>query len=194
MKNEKPIPCVTALNILMRLDEQSGKLYWNPRGPAWFNSAVRGRVWAMRAWCARYAGTEALSSLNNRGYPCGNIGATKFLAHRVIWKMLTGRDPEMEIDHINRDRRDNRPENLRLATLKGQAANKGPYGASGLKGVFKVGSRWSASGRVRGRHKRIGYFHSPISAALAYDEFAREEYGEFAYLNFPTDAEAAKCA
>ena len=34
-------------------------------------------------------------------------------SHRLVWKWVTGKDPENTIDHINRDKGDNRFWNLR---------------------------------------------------------------------------------
>ena len=40
-------------------------------------------------------------------------------AHRVIMKIITGGyDESLQIDHIDHDRTNNRPENLRLVTLQ----------------------------------------------------------------------------
>jgi hypothetical protein len=47
------------------------------------------------------------------------------LAHRVAYALYTGKDPyPLEIDHINRNRGDNRIVNLRLATFIEQAQNR----------------------------------------------------------------------
>ena len=49
--------------------------------------------------------------------------------HRVIWEMHNGAIPKgLEIDHINRDRADNRIENLRAVTRSVNQHNKGGKG------------------------------------------------------------------
>lgn len=47
------------------------------------------------------------------GYVRIYVSGKKFLAHRVAWKLATGIDPELDIDHINGIKHDNRLENLR---------------------------------------------------------------------------------
>ena len=61
----------------------------------------------------------------NARYPQLTInGLGNFYLHRVIWKWVTGRDPQHTIDHINRNVRDNRFSNLRNATHLQQTHNR----------------------------------------------------------------------
>ena len=71
----------------------------------------------------------------HKGRPVGSISSVGYLrtisngitykVHRIIWKMQTGEDPgQLTIDHINRNKVDNRWENLRLATVSMQSYNK----------------------------------------------------------------------
>ena len=64
----------------------------------------------------------------------------RYLAHRIIWMMMTGEDPgKLSIDHKNRDNTDNRWENLRLATQDQQNLNRGFKGYYQLPdGRFRV--------------------------------------------------------
>lgn len=92
------------------------------------------------------------------------------------------------VDHINGNGLDNRRENLRAATSRENARNRrGKCGATaGFKGVFSDGNgRWRARIYLGGRNVNLGSHDTPEAAALAYDAAARDEWGDFAFLNFP---------
>ena len=50
--------------------------------------------------------------------------------------------------------------------------------------------RWVACIRYQGKGRRLGQFTDEIAAAVAYDEAARQWYGEHARLNFPDGVDA----
>lgn len=49
------------------------------------------------------------------------------------------------------------------------------------------GNGWTAHIAINKRTRYLGHFNSPEAAARVYDRWAREVYGEFAYINFPGD-------
>jgi hypothetical protein len=58
------------------------------------------------------------------GYVQVKLKGRFLLAHRVAWALYNGVDPgPLLVDHINRDRADNRACNLRLVDAKGNWAN-----------------------------------------------------------------------
>lgn len=68
-------------------------------------------------------GDEA-GGLTSNGYIRIRIDNVSYKAHRLAWLFITGEDPgELEIDHKNRKRSDNRACNLRLANRNLQADN-----------------------------------------------------------------------
>lgn len=112
-------------------------------------------------------------------------GGKEFPAHRIVWEMFNGAIPEgMEIDHIDRDSRNNRIENLRLATrtqnMQNTAAHKN--NTSGVKNVSwsKQDGKWRVQIRHNGKYKWIGYFSDLTDAAKAAEKARAEFHGEFA--------------
>lgn len=115
---------------------------------------------------------------NTSGYASGRLkGRTRYM-HRV----LLG-EPELNVDHINRDRLDNRRSNLRTVTRTQNQYNLGMHhdNASGFKGVcwHKKSEKW----RAICQRKQIGVFEDKYDAATAYNFAAAELHGEFAVFN-----------
>jgi len=108
--------------------------------------------------------------------------------HRVILNAPDG----VLVDHINHNGLDNRKANLRLATIEQNSWNrrKNPGNfTSKYKGVswHKLSRKWHARIVYKQKWISIGYFDDEQSAARAYDEKAKELFGDFAYLNFPDE-------
>lgn len=85
---------------------------------------------------------------------------------------------------------DNRKINLRVCTTQENLRNKSPKVNrlnSKYKGVYYTdacGSKhWVTCIRCNYKQIHIGYYHSQEEAALAYNEKAKELFGEFARLN-----------
>lgn len=97
---------------------------------------------------------------------------------------------DMEVDHINHNRLDNRRCNLRIASKSQNRANRRPgkNSTTGYIGVSycKQTKKWRASiVGANGNTTTIGRFASIETAAIARDVAAYREYGSFAWLNFP---------
>ena len=94
--------------------------------------------------------------------------------------------PGLQTDHINRNPLDNRKCNLRSATNPQNQANRSNYkGKSRYKGVSwgKKENKWRAQIKFKRKMRSLGYYHVEENAALAYNEKAKELFGEFACLN-----------
>lgn len=131
--------------------------------------------------------------LDSSGYWLVNIKTDKsrlYKAHRIIFYMQTGIDPEDKfIDH--KTNKENNL-NLRLAT-KGQnninvhkrKTHNKKQPTSKYKGVSKDAktNTWRARIHVNKKSIYIGRFKTEEDAALAYNEKAKELHGEFAVLN-----------
>jgi hypothetical protein len=110
---------------------------------------------------------------NSNGYHVMMINRKRYYAHRLVWLYLTGEFPPrgMVIDHINRDRNDNRQSNLRLVSTQMNARNtkKNKLNTSGIMGVawYKRVGKWYANIHVAGKHISLGYFDSLLDACAA---------------------------
>jgi len=103
------------------------------------------------------------------------IDKTTYLLHRIIWKLVTGQDPgDLQIDHKNRNGNDNRFQNLRLATVPEQEANKIK------RGTARCGNRFNARIFIEGKRITLGCFDTEEQAHKAYQLKCKELRGEFA--------------
>lgn len=127
-----------------------------------------------------------------RGYAVRNLRRvntngrkrTYISMHREINKTPAG----LLTDHINRNKLDNRKENLRTATQQQNQWNKPTSRknpSSHYKGVSFCAQtkKWRASIEINGKYKSIGRFSEEINAAQAYNFYAFEHHGEYAFLN-----------
>jgi hypothetical protein len=116
------------------------------------------------------------------GYRRVSIGNKKYSEHRIVWLLFTGTWPPM-LDHINCDRTDNRPSNLRAASVAENARNRvvSSKSSTGLKGVTRLrdGSFLSVI-MSNGKQYRLGCFRNPEDAHEAYARAAKRLHGEFA--------------
>lgn len=115
--------------------------------------------------------------LDSWGYPLTGTKNTRM--HRFILPKKDG----FEIDHINKNKLDNRKSNLRYATRSQNEANKNSKNpSSGFRGVWydKRAKAYKASLSK----KHLGWFKTAEEAAKAYDKEAKEKFGEFANTNF----------
>lgn len=151
----KKLPSRERLWELLDYEPLTGELTWKPRP-----STPQFRM----------AGSPAINHTNTQGYKVGRLNNAGVKAHRVIWKMMTGDDPQI-IDHINGDRADNRWGNLRSVGRIENARNLGlsKNNTSGHNGVywFPRYQKWMASIRINGRRKNLGYFETKEAAIAA---------------------------
>ncbi len=92
----------------------------------------------------------------------------QFVAERMGLKISDG----YQIDHINRNKLDNRRSNLRVASFRLQTQNRSlrKTSISGYTGVsFKSSSgKYVAQIHINGKGKHLGYFDDPKGASEAY--------------------------
>jgi hypothetical protein len=104
------------------------------------------------------------------------INGKVYLEHRAIWLWHHGKWPTNDIDHIDRNPKNNKIENLRDVTTSENGQNRTipKNNTTGYKGVTRAekGSRFIASITHHGKRIVIGSFLTPEAAANAYMDSA----------------------
>jgi hypothetical protein len=106
--------------------------------------------------------------------------AIQYFMHRDVMGLGRRGRRGTEVDHINRDRLDNRRCNLRLTTSGGNKQNqvRPDVGTSRFRGVnWDAGffrRRWRASAKLNRRKIHIGYFDDEVDAAIAAEAWRQE--------------------
>lgn len=162
------------LRTMVRLDVETGRLYWLQRDRRFFPDDR-----ACNSWNAQNPGKEAFA-INSNGYRQGSLFGKKVYAHVIVFAIHHGRWPSGAIDHISGDRLDNRPENLRdvshIENMRNQPISRASTtGHTGVHFSAKR-SRYEAHITISGKTKHLGRYRT-ISEALAARKLAEREYG-----------------
>jgi hypothetical protein len=116
---------------------------------------------------------DIAGSKDKQGYITLMVCGKLYKAHRLVWLYMYGEWPKNEIDHINRNKADNRLCNLRdvekWVNQHNRDANK--TNKSGFKGVCRKGKKWSAVIKINKKTHWLGVFET---AELA--NAARQKY------------------
>lgn len=135
-------------------------------------------------WKWQYRQTDGGGGYATRTQRSGDHRKAVWMHHVVADRM--GLETGDEYDHIDRNGLNNCRNNLRPATASQNCANRRPRrNGSGYRGVYWYPRyrKWNAMIRVKGRIHNLGYFQSRVEAAKAYNEAAKQHFGEFACLN-----------
>ena len=118
--------------------------------------------------------------LDNHGYYRISVAGKKMLRSHIIFALAYGRLPEKYLDHINRERTDDRPPNLREADHFQNMWNRTPMDRALPMGVKHADHRFAASIMHRRKQIHLGRFDSAEEASRAYQAKRRELFNEFA--------------
>lgn len=106
-------------------------------------------------------------SMDKEGYVSSRVHKT-IKAHILI----IGKQVGKVIDHVNRNKADNRRENLRHVTIRENTLNSDRFDFKlnqQFLGVSKIGNSFRANGDFNQQYKSLGTFKTPAEAALCYD-------------------------
>lgn len=149
---------------LLNYDPETGIFFWKKPTASWLR-------------CGDLAG-----SATKDGAVRIKIDGRLYLAHRLAWLYFYGDWPERCIDHINRDRSDNRISNLRLASRveNGQNSNVQKNNKSGVTGVYWRSDRhaWRAEITVNKKKIILGSYQNKCDAINARSK-AEEKFFPF---------------
>jgi hypothetical protein len=163
------------LKKLIRYDPETGMTFWLERGQ-WVVSDGLQTDDARKRFNAKYAGEPCLTTFDKDGYLSGCVLGKFYRAHRVAFALHHGRWPDHTVDHLNKDRTDNRAKNLRDATRVEQQANRNTQrnNKSGVPGVHfcKIKGAWVARKTVNSKRVLVGVFKTKIQAIAAKREFS----------------------
>ena len=121
-------------------------------------------------------------SINYRGYIDITIDGIKHQAHRLAWFYVHRYWP-INLDHRDRNKRNNRIKNLRPASVSQNTMHSGLYvsNTSGIRGIRWDNrlQKWQA--RIGYRHQmlRLGWFSTKTDAARARCIAERQLFGNF---------------
>jgi hypothetical protein len=178
---QKPLPSWEYLNECFSYDPETGLLTWKHRPVEHFKSMGMYKAWNTR--CV----DNTITCLSKNGYLLLTLDAKNYYAHRIIYKLVTKKDPLEHIDHANGIKSDNRWRNLREATHSDNMRNRKAHkdNTCGYRGVTyhkncKV-YKFSARIYLDGEHKGLGFYKTPEEARDAYNAASDLYYGAFSY-------------
>lgn len=153
---------------LLRYEPDTGKLFW-----------------VVRKKGGKGYGSEAGYMNKKIGYMYVGINRYRCLVHRIAWLLHYGYAPDCQIDHIDRNRSNNRIDNLRLAQRneKDNHQNKSisSNNTSGALGVYwhKAAKKWCSEIWVDNIKHYLGIFEE-FEDAVAARKAAELKYFTFA--------------
>jgi hypothetical protein len=131
-------------------------LYWNGENFIWIYGNKNNHI----------AGSK-----HAKGYRSIRIDGKSYLEHRLVWLWFHGCFPRLDLDHIDRNKANNKISNLREATnaQNHQNQNIRINNTSGSIGIHfrKDCQKWRAAIKVNGKQIYLGYFAEKSLAIAA---------------------------
>lgn len=113
------------------------------------------------------------------------VSVNNFALHRLVMGCVSG--DNIVVDHINHNTLDNRKCNLRKCTFRENLLNskgKPNHRSTPYKGVFPTSyNSYIVKIKNGNTETLVGTYKNLYEAAIAYNNAAIENFGEYAYLN-----------
>jgi len=139
-------------------------------------------------WKIKRNGTKGVDSIagyvSKSGYATIEIQGKQYRIHRIVYQMankLETLNSDIEIDHVDLNKLNNNPNNLRASTASQNSRNRSKMkdNQSGFKGVTKNKKSWRARIRVDYELISLGSFPTKEQAYQAYSDAAKKYHQEF---------------
>lgn len=132
------------------------------------------------------------NSISKKGYCVATLfkkgSRNKVYIHRVVADNFIGSLIGKQIDHIDWNKTNNRLDNLRVCSNSQNQSSrlrlKPNNATSKYRGVKWNSGKWAAGINFNNKHIYLGRYSNEIEAAIVYDKYAVELFGEFAKPNF----------
>jgi hypothetical protein len=173
MIKSKPLPPLERLQQLFDVDTSGLLLYRQKAHP-----------------CSRRKIGDEAGYLDHEGYRKVFIDGGRYFTHRIVWFLSYGEDPgDMQVDHVNMIKDDNRLSNLRLCNHSQNCLNVKlkPTNTSGIRGVCFSPKGRKKHWRAFYKRKSLGWFTTKEEAANAVAD-AVEKCGDKDFYRKGADA------
>lgn len=150
---------------LWRYEPETGYFFWIGAPRVGIKAGGRAGSFDGRYWRLQHAGKY-------------------YKASRVAWLVVTGAWPNHQIDHINRDKTDDKFCNLREATNAQNCRNRSTRKDNKLAATGVCRTRYAFVSKIYadGKGHHLGSFRSLAEAKAARDVAAARLHGDFAKL------------
>ena len=159
-----------ALRQSVDYDEQTGLLAWKIRDEKTFvDRPGKTAKAAASAFNKSFAGKCAFSTISTHGYLVGGFLGKRLYAHQVAYFLVRSVWPSHNIDHIDGNKINNTPSNLRdvSQSINLRNAIKPQTNTSGILGVYEKRGKWLAFITLQRKKVHLGTFASKGEAVAA---------------------------
>lgn len=175
----KKLPPLEYLNECFKIstDSPSG-LKWKTRPDYHFISPKKALVWNRD-----YAG-QNVGTLLNEGYYVTSVNRIKYFIHRIIFCIHNNCEGvDFIIDHIDRNKSNNSPENLRTVTKSENGLNRlaTSSNTSGFKNISwsKTDKAWRVQIGINNKRFHIGLYKDLEEAKVVAEQARAEHHKDF---------------